>query len=1284
MAIEILYTVLPHLRGSAPRVSLLVSPRLRGGTTLADFDGFVWPRIARDVLLALEVEGSGRRAARFELNERAVGWWHRLFPATTPVDPWVVPDRTAQPIKTFPAAIGAAAVDEIYGRLAAMPGDEHPARPSEVSRLDEFLHRLQVSPKTVWQAPVGTADPWFGLLGKAIDFYAADTSTQYAPHDDTPPLRVPVPAPDFHQRLALLADHPSLLRELGLVLDLEVDLASLPTTGRLRAVADHTRVAHHPRARTPWTRYDGAPTHFAAAAAGDHAHGMLRFAEDRFGIYQTDIDGTLLKLAMPLYAEEATRTVPVSDVMPAIRTGAITVARRDRGVEVQRGFARSLALEGDVAGGLELTADDLTRGYRVDVAIGERWYSLCQRRLAGEVAGEAWHSPETDREGAVAIPGGTSERGDHAEPLRVHEAMFSWDGWSLVAPRPGRVPDDVAKPIAERGPFDLALASSAIPNTLPRLRYGTTYRLRARTVDLAGNSLPPDVALVADTDASPPITYLRREPIPTPVVVPRAKFTEGESLEHLVIRSAGGTAPNTAREFAAAPEMAERGYRARNPRYLAPPKATQITVETHGRLAPYSAIEAFWISAREQGALGDRFVINADATYRKLAPGTVQIVASDRPTSEPPAIDDGNPDETDLPLDLATPAVLDQLLVHDGLPRRGNAREHGQYVIYPRELEVPWLPDPMARGAALWGKSRDGTFDTQCDFQSRWPALAPVQLELVDGDKATALHREDVIGVELPPATMVVLRLSTLPDPDYLPHHAWWDASARDKTVHDQMERGHHWMISPWRELTFVHAVLKPLEAPFAKDRGAWQRVARGDTFATITGHLSVHGHSTSHVDLDAAWTDRIDHAGVDDPETAREAHAGHVAQLAVHYGAGSLSLSPAGAPPLRHDLGDTRRHDIHYTAIATTRYREYFAAELTADPAAITLASTPMCVIVKSSAPPLSPTVAYVMPTFHWSGDATHVHRTGRGLRVWLERPWWSSGDGELLGVLFANGTIDDTNRDVVTLWGSDPAHAEVDLHGHPTPSHLTNALAIGAKAFPVPGSSATALVAGVMPRFDKERGMWFADLELETGAARMPFVRLALCRWQPEALPGVELSGVVRADFVQVLPDRTATIRWTDHGASVIVIPDHPPLAPTIPSHARRPTERSRVSDRAAFGARPVHESWLGWIDHAYTTTAELQFRPAGGSPDHDLGWERVPVVPIVHLEPRVHAHGGDRQWAGDLAWPALPAEHAYRVVVRQYEKVAVDPGRPKGEAASGFPAGMRLVFAAVFDRL
>src|ERR1035438_7483899 len=81
---------------------------------------------------------------------------------------------------------------------------------------------------------------------------------------------------------------------------------------------------------------------------------------------------------------------------------------------------------------------------------------------------------------------------------------------------------------------------SAMPGSLPELRFGTQYRVRARTVDLAGNSVAlkssaaPELVLPASGAQLP---YLRFEPVPHPIVVLLAPPQPGGSLEQMAIRS---------------------------------------------------------------------------------------------------------------------------------------------------------------------------------------------------------------------------------------------------------------------------------------------------------------------------------------------------------------------------------------------------------------------------------------------------------------------------------------------------------------------------------------------------------------------------------------------------------------------------------------------------------------------------------------------------------------------------------------------------------------------------
>ena len=99
---------------------------------------------------------------------------------------------------------------------------------------------------------------------------------------------------------------------------------------------------------------------------------------------------------------------------------------------------------------------------------------------------------------STSVPGGDDD-------LYLHEAVFGWDGWSLVAKRPGQtiIGNNVGTPDVEN-PTDIPLITqfTPAPGTLPRLRFGRTYRFRARAVDLAGNSISRD-DLVRDHATNP-------------------------------------------------------------------------------------------------------------------------------------------------------------------------------------------------------------------------------------------------------------------------------------------------------------------------------------------------------------------------------------------------------------------------------------------------------------------------------------------------------------------------------------------------------------------------------------------------------------------------------------------------------------------------------------------------------------------------------------------------------------------------------------------------------------
>ena len=62
--------------------------------------------------------------------------------------------------------------------------------------------------------------------------------------------------------------------------------------------------------------------------------------------------------------------------------------------------------------------------------------------------------------------------------------------------------------------------------------------------------------------------------------------------------------------------------------------------------------------------------------------------------------------------------------------------------------------------------------------------------------------------------------------------------------------------------------------------------------------------------------------------------------------------------------------------------------------------------------------------------------------------------------------------------------------------------------------------------PEFLKQRKLWFVDVVLDSTSAVWPFLWLSLARYQPNSIPGKAFSEVVATHFVQLPPERIATL--------------------------------------------------------------------------------------------------------------------------------------------------------------
>lgn len=1228
----------------------------------------------------------------------------------------------------------------------------------------------------------------FGFSSKAaMDFYQAhrffdrpENENAYLekPDKDLIPPSPEVPKLDFHQAVAVFADYPRLLRRLGLAVDLAVE-GELPSMGEIRVIpqwgAGQPASAFHTDL-TPWTSYELSDDRFAALPLDETriADGMIALddanddfenggSQSRFGLVQVDPDGASLKTVATavnlksLLADQSQQRVAFDmserTGLTPMRSAGIGVFAKDRAVVIHGDLAGAAARDAESdLNDLVHWAEHLVRGFRVDVfdpeigAAGE-WRSLCRRvgrYVVHPAAGQPIELKEPDGtpiedEGYIKAAS-TSSSDDQASDLYLHETLFRWDGWSLVAKRPGRtivpVPSDGGvhqdetvgvPPVKLETAFKLETSFEPVARSLPRLRFGREYRFRVRAVDLAGNSIEPDEA--DDTHASATTFFGRFDPINPPVIVPRAELTEGESVERMVIRSN--------HDQTTASYVAGTSYDQTNDRHVVPPKTSQEMAERHGAFDG-----AFGVGGNPGAAYADgvREAATLEHTHVVVDPST------DPPTYQP----------------VAGSTMIPGRLPPDAPP---GAEAQGAYLINTQPLfPLAYLPDVLVAGAAFRGLPGTDAVEKR-EFTGTWPDRDPFVIRIAespgmvtDGDCAEALEEDPkpldwhaasrVLTVFLPKATIAHVRYTCYPSA--LDHLAAW-RRWMEGTVDKQLALdGGHWMLSPFRELVLVHAVQQPLCPPSVRlDAGR----LLGETFARLQGLTYLSVRSTGQLDLAARWTEPID--SLSDPGPKEIDGFGHVAALrvdgalpepkafppAVPLSDGTLPWPNASGLPLpfpdlaalpkpyqvtdpkaegylephelvefqqgdiRHEFGDTKHRWVRYRLTGTTRFREYFGADVTSDPANIGRTGEEVLVNVPSSARPDAPRVKYIIPSWRWDQDEvdptswTRFRRTrvGGGLRVWMDRPWYSSGESERLGVVIWRGLggPDERQGKRVSQFGMDPAWKSAVPTATVMPASFANSVdaAQNLGLAEAPGGQRVDVVA-FEPEYDgSTRKLWFCDIDMSPKAntSYYPFVRLALARYQRHAIWDTELSPVIQTDFHQLVPSRTLTLTFTgpqkldvtlygpapdgpirnrvevtiEHhdgaipgdlgwkivpGTQAIHLSDGAPDASWIPPKVPRGFVsvrdlRARAEVRAAIGVRARSRIRRANVPMIGAAEAALTF---GLAPRIVEGFKQLPVFILP----------GHELWSGSVSVPDDASLGPLRIVVREFEHYRADP--------------------------
>jgi hypothetical protein len=170
----------------------------------------------------------------------------------------------------------------------------------------------------------------------------------------------------------------------------------------------------------------------------------------------------------------------------------------------------------------------------------------------------------------------------------------------------------------------------------------------------------------------------------------------------------------------------------------------------------------------------------------------------------------------------------------------------------------------------------------------------------------------------------------------------------------------------------------------------------------------------------------------------------------------------------------------------------------------------------------------AFQRESFSEGADDSGVYHQGQVIRVWVRQPWFTTGNGELLGVLVgerAEGPLNEVARDAMSPLGP---QAPITVDDFPNAVDIRSTL---------PGHDGLG-VAGHDVRFDSTRGLWFADITISADLGYRPFVKLALVRFQPESVDGAYVSEPVITEPIRLGATRTTYLvrNGTDVDVSVV----------------------------------------------------------------------------------------------------------------------------------------------------
>lgn len=787
---------------------------------------------------------------------------------------------------------------------------------------------------------------------------------------------------------------------------------------------------------------------------------------------------------------------------------------------------------------------------------------------------------------------GMTENQNDSENVFVSGIIARWTGWSLAVERPGLainegegaegkdfVNEDVTQEDKKYGyhpesKVRMNVKSNLVAGTLPSLRYGKNYNLRMRYVDVAGNSVPLDVNPENPLEnIIKNVFYKRYEPLSTPIILAANKLKVGEDIERLIIKSNAGVAVAEYEE----PGVLHNDRESR--RLFVPPQNSQLTAERHGKFdyafkGDTAAAQAVYnIIINHETAPGtkddDGKVYNAndfELTYLPdpIASGVAFFLADNYNETHsqvftPQQIQFVPSGYGNGPNGWLEVKPVTLRLAEGNISSKWDESSRILTFFLPKAHRAKikyscfWREDDLKEISGMWKQLSDesGFNDIREHLVKgqHWMVSPSRELELVHAvqQPLTIPELTDTISergyLDTPAWIKTKIKINGQSTSTVELQAAWkeWEdnpltplpTETKNQKIFDPItikykEQIHYIGYVPPKNPGFkiintiapVVPLQQPMQVEAVKKRGVNQIQAQPIT------QINTEDQSTVRVKPVA-----IQRA------TIQTSNARTLSLLSKF--SGPYILKTWG---IKHGFDDTRHRFVNYIPVATSRYPEYFRqpnAEGSLKSTAgleFTKTGSSVQVNILSSDRPLSPDVEYIIPTFNWHKMAendriTHI-RKGGGLRVYLKRPWFSSGDGEMLGVILApelgsGRVVNPEYPPRYSQWGVDPIFPYPgSAEFHLTKNHFKWQSKSDANLVYPGYDKIKADITGFPVKFDAERKLWYADLVIDPKERYFPFVKLMMARYQEHSLrinnSDVCLSPIVETDFIQLVPER------------------------------------------------------------------------------------------------------------------------------------------------------------------